>query len=319
MNGFEAAWGRVERRLTNRPLAGVEPGSFDLVAGIVGGEEPSKYSRSPELWNRLFSLLGVRGVFLPLDLPAAADFDGFAADFLSLPGCLDLTVTNPYKATAYRFARGRNESGPGPGFAIPARVEAFACLNHIVPKPGGTGWICDNTDGAGLVRALGRRIDLAGSRVLLVGAGGAAASIAYELLAAGAVLSIANIVAGDARSLADRLSGRDLPGAVEEAGGWGLVGEEAPRSGCIVSAITRGTPLDAAKIRGLDDGVLLADVRYGASAEFAAAARAAGRACIDGREMLFGQFALAASLVFGISDGRLEGALDAIREDFLSS
>ncbi len=318
MDEFGAAWGRVEGRLTNRPLAGVEPGSFDFVAGIVGGEEPSRYSRSPELWNRLFSLLGVRGLFLPLDLPPSADFDGFAADFLALPGCVDLTVTNPYKAAAFRFARERAAAG-GKGFEISARVEALACLNHIVPKRGGSGWICDNTDGAGLVRALGRRMKLAGSRVLLVGAGGAAASIAYELLAAGAVLGIANIEPGDARSLAARMSGLGLPGAVATAGGWELVREEAPRCGCIVSAITRGKPLDAAEIGGLEEGTLLADIRYGASAEFAAAARAAGRACVDGREMLFGQFALAASLVFGTAGGRLDGALDTIREDFLSS
>lgn len=315
MEGFAAAWDRVGKRLTNRPLAGAEPGSFDFIAGIAGGEEPSRYSRSPELWNRLFSLLGVRGLFLPLDLPRSSDFDEFADEFLALPGCVDLTITNPYKAAAFRYVQKRSESGPG--FTVPGRVDALGCLNHIVPRRDGPGWGCDNTDGAGLVRAVAKRMPLAGSKILLVGAGGAAASIAYELLAAGAVLVAANIEEGDARALADRFSGLGLPGKVKKAGGWGLIGEECADSDCVISAITRGTPLDGPGIRGLKEGVLLADVRYGPAAEFAEAAVAAGRACLDGREMLFGQFALAASLVFGAEGDRLEKALGRIEAEFL--
>ena len=324
MTGFEAAWRKAESFLTNRPLEGRSGRSFDFIAGIVGGEEPSKYSKSPLLWNSLFDALGVRARFLALDLPPSADFGAFVEAFLALPGCVDLTVTNPYKAEAFGFIQRENDAAGKAVFEVSRRVAHFACLNHLIPKPGRGGWIADNTDGAGLIRALKQRRPLAGLKTLLVGAGGAATSIAYELLAEGAVVTIANIEAGDACLLAVMLGGLGLPGKVVTAGGWDLIAAEAASSEALISAITFGSPLEADALGRLNQKVLLADIRYGAAAEFAALARASGRPCLDGREMLFGQFALAAAEVFGKGklidvDGKaLEKALDSVEASFLN-
>ena len=149
---------------------------------------------------------------------------------------------------------------------------------------------------------------LAGLGVLLVGSGGAAASIGLELVRSGVSLTIVDVAAADARALAARLA----PHAAMpiETGDWDLIVRVAPRCGIIVSAISAGAPLDAAGIAGLPPDTLFADARYGPAAEFARAAAQAGRlsngSVLDGSAMLFGQFAAAAALACPIAGIKIE-------------
>ncbi|MBL8395377.1 MAG: shikimate dehydrogenase [Candidatus Accumulibacter sp.] len=106
-------------------------------------------------------------------------------------------VTVPFKEEAYRLAT-----------RLTARAERAGAVNTLVF--GTDQMLGDNTDGAGLLRDLidnlGRPI--AGKRVLLLGAGGAARGVAGPLLDANpALLVIANRTAGKARDLARCLSG----------------------------------------------------------------------------------------------------------------
>ena len=304
---------RISSFFTN-PLWDQAPERIDYFGGIIGGEEPSRYSASPHLWNSLFRALDVAGYFTALDLPRAEQLPDVLAFLSELTECVDITVTSPYKSDAWDAVQ-----------QLPRRVEVadrvrrLGCLNHVIPDHAGARLFVDNTDGQGMLRALQKRKPLSGARVLLVGAGGAAASIGYELAAAGTGLTIANIIAEDAAKLQRLLEPLVQPPGRIRSGGWELVEQSAGNSDIIVSAITVSTPLSAQQIAGLPPDCLCADTRYGANGLFAAAAREAGRPSVDGREMLFGQFELAAERVgelLVIEQQKLSRALADIEREF---
>jgi len=100
-----------------------------------------------------------------------------------------------------------------------------------------------------------------------------------------------------------------------------MIGRLAPGRDIVVSAVTVSTPLTPEAIETLPPKIILTDVRYGAAAEFAAAARRVGRPCIDGREMLYGQFRLAAEragAVLELDPGAVSAALDDVETRFLA-
>ncbi|GAB4222497.1 MAG: hypothetical protein Kow009_14350 [Spirochaetales bacterium] len=326
---------RIESCLTNQPFTAQKEHlqSLRYFGGIVGGEQPSRYSQSPLLWNRLFRRLEIPALFVPFDLPSSRDLVPFLETVLQTPYCLDLTVTNPYKQAAYQALEELKVR-----CTVTDRVRHLGSLNHIIRQP--DGWFVDSTDGEGMVRAIRKRISLEGRRVLLVGAGGAAASIGYELVQEGVDLRIVNIIEQDAHILKERLS--RIPGSSREvssfpaasqtpatedtgandtgpfsgppsgwhyiqagvpsgrpfhsrvqAGGWDRIEEWAAESEVIISAITESSPLDREELERLAPSVLLVDTRYGEQAVFARLGRSLGRTVIDGKEMLFGQFHVA--------------------------
>jgi shikimate dehydrogenase len=108
-----------------------------------------------------------------------------------------LNVTLPHKPAAAELA---NELTP--------RAERAGAVNTLALRDGNQ-ILGDNTDGAGLVRDLRENlhIELAGGRLLVIGAGGAARGILGPLLALEpAELLIANRTAERARQLARRFA-----------------------------------------------------------------------------------------------------------------
>lgn len=314
--------------LENDPFAALSSHRPRWICGIVGGARPSRYSRSPALWNALFERLGLDATFLAFDLPRAQDIGAFLTAFLDEEGALELTVTNPYKVIAWQEIA-RLAPTLGMTLATSSRVEVLGCLNHLIVDRQGGRLIAENTDGVGMQRALSSAFAalhpqapadalLAGRRVLLVGSGGAAAAIGLELVRCGVALTLVNLDAADARALAARLAPHAaLP---IETGDWRLIVAAAPKCAIIVSAITAGLPLDAAGIARLPPDILLADTRYGEAAEFACAAIAAGSPArvLDGRAMLFGQFVAAAALacpLAGVGSESLERAVAAMQTE----
>jgi shikimate dehydrogenase len=92
-------------------------------------------------------------------------------DFFAQGGS-GLNITVPHKETAARLA---DELTP--------RALRAGAVNTLARRPGG-GLLGDNTDGAGLARDLlnNHRITIAGRRLLLLGAGGAARGVLAPLL-----------------------------------------------------------------------------------------------------------------------------------------
>jgi shikimate dehydrogenase len=97
-----------------------------------------------------------------------------ALENFRLDGGVGCNVTLPLKKDAWRLA-----------VKATAEVRQAQAANTLMHEPTG-GWFAHTTDGAGLMTdlAINHGVDIAGQRVLILGAGGATASIFGSLLAA---------------------------------------------------------------------------------------------------------------------------------------
>lgn len=145
---------------------------------VIGN--PIAHSRSPDIHAAFARQTGqdmrYERILGPLD-GFAATVDAFLAE-----GGRGLNVTLPFKLEAFAYARQHTPRAMAAGAVNTLRVDDRGVLG-------------DNTDGAGLVRDLEVNLAtrLAGKRVLLLGAGGAARGALLPLLAAQpALVVIAN-------------------------------------------------------------------------------------------------------------------------------
>ncbi|MGA6103404.1 shikimate dehydrogenase [Pseudomonas solani] len=151
---------------------------------------PIGHSKSP-LIHRLFAAqtgqaLEYEALLAPLD-----DFTGFARAFFAQG--LGGNVTVPFKEQAFQMADSLSE-----------RARRAGAVNTLKRLDDGS-LLGDNTDGAGLVGDLMRNagLELAGKRVLLLGAGGAVRGVLEPLLAQRpAAVVIANRTVEKAEQLA---------------------------------------------------------------------------------------------------------------------
>jgi shikimate dehydrogenase len=192
-------------------------------------------------------------------------------------GC---NVTIPFKFEAPRLA---------------ARVSARATLAQAanVLRFDTDGWSADNTDGAGLVRDLQHNadFDLTGARVLLIGAGGAAAGVLGPLVEAGArEVVVANRTLARAAALVEcHLAA--LPSAALRATDLADCGE---RFDLVINSSASSVNGVAAPVAAsvLRPAALAVDLMYGPPAEpFIAWAQAHGARARDGLGMLVEQAA----------------------------
>ncbi len=165
--------------------------------GIIG--RPVAASRSPAMHNAAFAAVGLNWRYLAFDV-GAAELPAAVAGAAAL-GFAGLNVTAPHKATAARLVDRLS------GMAAP-----LGLVNTIVFDDGER--IGHTTDGDGFVAAAREQGmgDLAGSCVVLVGAGGAAVSVAAALLQHGSQVVLLN---RDGERLAQALAslGRLVDGA----------------------------------------------------------------------------------------------------------
>lgn len=258
---------------------------------VVGN--PVAHSLSPRI-HRLFAeatgqALRYETLLAPLDGFAVTVNEFFAA------GGAGLNVTVPFKGEAAAWV---TELDPA--------ARAAGAVNTIVPH--GAGFRGFNTDGEGLVRDLvgNCRERLAGARILLLGAGGAARGAARPLLAEGPQrLVIANRTAERAETLAASLRDAASPG---QAVGSGL--DAVTESfDVVINATSAG--LSGQALSGLDPVVvknaLCYDMIYGSPVspgDTAFCRWAAGhgaRRTVDGLGMLVEQAALAFRLWRGVA------------------
>ena len=241
---------------------------------------PVAHSRSPfihALFARQSGLAMDYGRLLsPLD-----DFAGTLRDFAAQGG-RGCNVTLPFKFEALALAGGCS-----------ARARLAGAANTL--RRDGSTWWADNTDGVGLVRDLeqGALRSLASQRMLLIGAGGAAAGVLGPLLqAAPACVVVANRTVAKAKVLVERH--RDLAQKVGVA--LQAAGLDNPGSGfdIVLNASVSSLQGQAAPVPPtvLARGALALDLMYGPDAEpFMAWARQAGASARDGLGMLVEQAA----------------------------
>ena len=241
---------------------------------------PIAHSKSPQIHAAFARQTGqdmtYEAILAPLD-----GFEASVAAFVAAGG-RGANVTVPFKEQAYRLAD-----------RLCPRAERAGAVNTLVFDDGTLG---DNTDGAGLVADLTRNLKrpLAGKRILLLGAGGAARGVIEPLLEQQpAALVIANRTVGRAQELADlfghgiRACGfEDTDGpfdVVINATAASLAGELPPLSPRVFIADT-----------------LAYDMMYGRDTPFLAFARGHGAATADGLGMLVEQAAEAFALWRGV-------------------
>jgi len=159
------------------------------------------------------------------------------------------------------------------------------------------GWWADNTDGIGLMRDIEVHagVALAGQRVLLVGAGGAAAGVLGPLIEAGcAAITVANRTADKAAALVARHQAwAARHGVALAASGLAGCGEafDVVLNSSASSLAGDAVPVVAAVLR---PGTLAVDLMYGPAAQpFLAWASGHGATGRDGLGMLVEQAAFA--------------------------
>ena len=217
--------------------------------------------------------------------------DGFteAVRALAESGAKGCNITVPFKFDAFRQGKRLTERA---ALAQAANVLSFD------PQ----GWLADNSDGVGLVNDIERNaaVPLAGKRVLMIGAGGAASGALGPLLAARASeVVVANRTLEKAQALVERH--RPVAGAAVlrasplEACGTGF---DVVINASASSLQGAGVPVADAV---LAPDALALDMMYGAAArpflEWAVANGARGR---DGLGMLVEQAAVAFELWRGV-------------------
>lgn len=254
---------------------------------------PVAHSRSPAIHAAFARQTGEDIAYTAILAPQ----DGFAAavrDFVA-GGGRGANVTVPFKEEAFRLADRLTERA--------ALAGAVNTLIVVAADAAGQGastspqLVGDNTDGAGLLRDIEHNLGVAvaGRRVLLLGAGGAARGALGPLLAASpAGLFVANRTADKALALAREFAGRAPAGCSLAGGGFAeLAGQ---RFDLVINATSASLRGDVPPLpRGVfASGSLAYDMMYSASGEtpFLAAARAAGAArTADGLGMLVEQAA----------------------------
>lgn len=262
--------------------------------GLLG--ENVDYSRSPEIFEALFSLSDVTGDFTTFNC-GAAELPTVISE-LPARGIGAVCVTIPHK-----------ESIIGLLSAIDEVAAAIRSVNSV--RFGGDGAIGMNTDAYGFSAALGERVaELKGKRALIIGAGGAARSAAYALALDAEVESVtvcARAVGRAERSVSllrsalSRVELSVLPWPATEdydtrlAGGFDIVVNATPLGGPNQRAGFDSNLVSLAAPTGI-----YYDLNYNADNELLQTAAARGVVVIDGFPMLVHQALRSFALWTGI-------------------
>jgi shikimate dehydrogenase len=251
--------------------------------------QPVSHSLSPAMHNAAFAADGLDFVYVcldvdPDDLPAAVK--GAAA--LKLRG---FNITMPHKRAMIPLLDELDEGARISGAVNTVVVDGSTLRGH-------------NTDGGGMVMACQEAgIELSGRRVLLLGAGGAAAAIAVAFGGAGIrELNIANRSAEHAIELRDKLRGVSIEKVVVHP--LDALGEAVLETEIIVNATSLGMkegdplPLPAWYV---EDGKAVCDAVYRPASEtpLVRLARERGARVAAGDRMLLYQGVLAQKLWTG--------------------
>lgn len=251
---------------------------------VIG--KPIAHSLSPRMHNAAFDAQPeltrsryFRFEISPEDLPVALPLF-FEKNFFGL------NLTIPHKVAVIPHLKSICED---------ARI--IGAANTLIRDDSLGGWEGENTDGQGFARAVKQSLgrDLAGTPVVLLGAGGAARAIAATALSAGCEsLSIINRTRERAEDLASDLKTHFGKKISEKLF---LCPENIPENALIANATALGLkPDDASPIAPevLKQGMAVYDTTYGShTSALIAAARERGLPAADGRAMLAWQGSLA--------------------------
>ena len=159
------------------------------ICGITG--YPCSHSRSPALWNQLFSRYGLPYFYTSLEWPAVGEVIRAARDL----GVRALPVTIPFKEEVMGYLD-----------EVDGDARAIGAVNTVVQCGGVLSGY--NTDWLGVRAPLE---DLRGARTAVLGAGGAAAAAVYALLSLEMEVTVLARTPEKAERLASRFGCRSGP------------------------------------------------------------------------------------------------------------
>ncbi len=222
-----------------------------------------------------------------------APLDGFAVTVLDLiaKGYKGVNVTVPFKFDAFHMADHVNSASNA------------GAANTLTFKGDGS-IVADNTDGVGLIRDIEQNLQrpIAGKRVLLIGAGGAAEGVLHPLLeATPSLLVVTNRTLDKALSMVKKVE-TQLGHGLTSLTGCTFEGLQGREFDIIINATSTGLSDTALPIPGsiFAENCLAYDLMYGRETPFMQHARANGAQVADGLGMLVEQAAEAFYLWRGV-------------------
>lgn len=246
------------------------------IAAVIGS--PVTHSLSPVIHQAAFDAAGVRWAYTAFEVPAGKASEAVAA--MRALGLAGLSVTMPHKSDVARLVD-----------RLDPAARALDSVNTIAWD--GDQLVGSSTDGAGFVASLADAgVDVAGARVVIIGAGGAARSVIDALGRAG----VADItVLNRSRDRAEQAA------TLASAASVGII-SDITRADVVVNATSVGMGVDSA-LATPDDlpcdpsllrpGQVVADLVYHPLVTaWMHAAAAVGATTVDGLGMLVHQAAL---------------------------
>lgn len=241
--------------------------------GVVG--QPVIHSLSPFIHSAWIKAAGIDACYGSYG-PNDADQFRALMDWGRRGGLRGLNVTAPFKELALSLA---DESG--------ATAAACGSANLLVFEDGKI--TADSTDGVGLMAALAEQapdLTVAGSRVVVLGAGGAARAAVAALTEAGARVGVLNRTPERAEALA------------AEIGGFVAGPDALAGAALVVNALSVPPVVDMSSLR--PDAVLMDMTYRPLMTAFLTAGRERGLTVVDGLAMLVGQARPSFRAMFGM-------------------
>lgn len=265
------------------------------IAGIFG--DPIGHTLSPLMHNAAFESVGLDIVFLPFHV--RSDERGAlkkAVESVRALNMVGVNVTIPHKEKVIKHLDWIDDD-----------AALMGAVNTIVNRDGRL--LGYNTDGAGFLESLGLDTGLfpEGKRAVIIGAGGAARSIAYALLKNGAVsIVIANRTVKRADGLAVELSMRFKKSSSEAVAlsDVALLSTYLSKADLVVNTTSlgmmgKGEP--EVPLLSFKRGAVVSDIVYRPlETAFLKKAAKAGLKCHTGLGMLIHQGAIAFELWTGV-------------------
>lgn len=264
--------------------------------GVIG--DPVEHSLSPPMHEAAYDEAGMDAAYQrfrvdegevreAVEGAAALGFDG-------------LNVTVPHK----------QEVASIESVELEPVAERIGAVNTLDFDDGIQGY---NTDALGSLSALERETEVDGKRVALVGAGGAARAIAFEVAANGATVAIANRTESNAEELAEEVN------EVGAAGGYGLdtLDRIVPNADIVINATTVGMEEDVSPIPEdslREDHIVFDAVYTPVETRLLRDAADAGATTVDGAWMLVYQGAEAFE-IWTDKDAPVERMNEALRNE----
>ena len=286
-------------------------GSNTKLAAVIGN--PVAQSLSPVIHNAVFRKLGVDWVYLAFLVESGRLRQTLEA--MPILGIAGFSVTMPHKSEVARLIALIGE--------VDEIVETTNSANTVMLRSDGS-MFATNTDGQGCCNAIeaATKIKIAGSRVVVLGAGATAAAVVFSLIKNSAQdVVVVNRTVNRARELVRMIDGssrvadyKDLPNEISQAQiiinttpvGFDPNGDYGAESGL--------SPIDTVLIKA--QHIVLDAVYRPLMTPLLVAAKKAGATTVDGLEMLVHQAALQQQVWLGQSgDTKLmrDSALSALQ------